>query len=168
MDLQDKVAIVTGASRGIGRQIAVELGRRKVNVALVARTVEPRRTLPGTLAETSRLIEDAGGTPLIVQGDVAEPDDVARLVATVVETFGGLDVVVNNAADMVGSDFESLVEAMLGTAPVDDGAGGDQRSPFENWVHQFATNVHGPYLLTSLATPHLRGARGRRHRQHHL
>ena len=159
MELQDLVVIVTGASRGIGRQIAIEVGSRGAKVALVARTVEARRTLPGTLAETRRVIEDAGGTALVVQCDVAEPADVERLVATVIETFGGLDVVVNNAADMVGGDFEKLVEAMLGTTAVDDQHGARERDPYENWLRQFATNVHGPYLLMTLAAPHLR-ARG--------
>ncbi|HEX5585716.1 MAG TPA: SDR family NAD(P)-dependent oxidoreductase, partial [Acidimicrobiia bacterium] len=60
--LDGKVAIVTGASRGIGRQLAVELARRGAKVVVAARTVEPHRRLPGTIGETLQLIEDAGGT----------------------------------------------------------------------------------------------------------
>ena len=168
MDLQDKVVIVTGASRGIGRQIALELGRRGAKVALAARTVEPRRALPGTLGETVGLIESDGGTAVAVQCDVTKAADLERLVATTVDTFGRLDVVVNNAADMAGQDLESLVARMIGSPEVAaDGAEGtaDRSSPpddgpLDNWHRQFATNVHAPYLLMGLAIPHLRAQGG--------
>jgi NAD(P)-dependent dehydrogenase (short-subunit alcohol dehydrogenase family) len=160
MDLKDKVVVVTGASRGIGREIALEFGRRGARVVIAARTVEPRRTLPGTVGETVALIENAGGTALAVQCDVADPADVVRLVATTVDAFGRLDVVVNNAADMVGQDFEKLVEAMLGK-PADDKAGPrSEVGPLDSWLQQFAVNVHGPYLLSTLATPHLQAQGG--------
>jgi NAD(P)-dependent dehydrogenase (short-subunit alcohol dehydrogenase family) len=160
MDLQDKVVIVTGASRGIGRQIALEVGRR-ANVVLAARTVKPRRTLPGTLGETVGLIERDGGTAIAVHCDVANAADLERLVATTVDTFGRLDVVVNNAADMAGQDLESLVASMIGSPDV--GAGGAERAadgPLDNWLRQFATNVHGPFLLMGMAIPHLRAQGG--------
>ena len=157
MDVRDKVVIVTGASRGIGRRIAIEFGARGAHVVVVARSTGPRRTLPGSLTETVELIEAAGGTVLAVACDVAEPADLERLVATTVEAFGGIDVIVNNAADMIGGDFEALIEAMLGTAAPDDDSA--RPSPLDTWIHQFAINVHAPYLLMTLATPHLR-ARG--------
>jgi NAD(P)-dependent dehydrogenase (short-subunit alcohol dehydrogenase family) len=164
MDLQDKVVIVTGASRGIGREIALEMGRRGAKVVVAARTVEPRRTLPGTVGETVALIEGDGGTALAVQCDVADPDDIERLVATTVDTFGRLDVVVNNAADMAGQDLERLVSGMLGRATtvddVTDAPDVPDAGPLGNWYHQFATNVHGPYVLMSLAIPHLRAQGG--------
>jgi NAD(P)-dependent dehydrogenase (short-subunit alcohol dehydrogenase family) len=71
VELQDKVVIVTGASRGIGRQLALELARRGAKVVVAARTVEPRRRLPGTIGETLASIEAAGGTATAVQVDVS-------------------------------------------------------------------------------------------------
>jgi len=156
VDIRDKSVIVTGASRGIGREIAVELGRRGARVAVAARTAEPRRILPGTIAETVQLIDEAGGTGLGVQCDVTKPEDLERLVAVTVETFGRLDVVVNNAADMAGQDLEDLVATMLGQPDPEIQAARPTPSPFDNWLTQFATNVHAPYLLTGLAVPHLR------------
>src|ERR1700722_17559835 len=97
MDLQDKVAIVTGASRGIGRQLALVLAQRGAKVVVAARTIEPKRRLPGTIGETLQAIEDLGGTAIAVQVDVTRAEDLVRLVATTVETFGRLDVLVNNA-----------------------------------------------------------------------
>lgn len=167
MQLHNKTVIVTGASRGIGRQIAIECARRGANVALAARTVESRSTLPGSLGETMALIEDLGGSAIAVQCDVAHANDLERLVATTVEHFGRLDVVVNNAADMVGQDLEQLVAMMLGRTGQTDGAAEaapPQSSPstqlLDNWLRQFAINVHAPYTLMMLAVPHLRAQGG--------
>ena len=98
-DLDGRVAIVTGASRGIGRQIALELGRRGMTVVVAARTVDPHRRLPGTIGETVAAIEAAGGTALAVRTDVTVVEDLEQLVATAAAEFGRIDVLVNNAAE---------------------------------------------------------------------
>jgi NAD(P)-dependent dehydrogenase (short-subunit alcohol dehydrogenase family) len=86
---------------------------------------------------------------------------VDRLVARTVEAFGRVDIVVNNAADMVGGDFEALIESMLGKDPVDPIAEAPAaKRPLDDWLQQFAINVHGPYLLMTLAAPHLRAHGG--------
>jgi NAD(P)-dependent dehydrogenase (short-subunit alcohol dehydrogenase family) len=141
-ELEGKVAIVTGASRGIGRQLAVELARRGAKVAIAARTVEPRRRLPGTIGETLQLIEDAGGTAIAVQADVAQFDDLERLMTATIDAYGRLDILVNNAADTQGS-----------SAPIDE-------YPRDSWLHQFDANVHAPFTLMALAVPHLRAQGG--------
>jgi NAD(P)-dependent dehydrogenase (short-subunit alcohol dehydrogenase family) len=140
--LTGKVAIVTGASRGIGRQIAEALACRGATVVLAARTVEPRRRLPGTIGETLKAIQDAGGTALAVPCDVAMSADIERLVATAAGTFGRLDVLVNNAADTTAS-----------AGPVDG-------YPLDGWRHQYETNVHAPFMLIGLALPHMRAQGG--------
>jgi len=160
VDLTNRVVIVTGASRGLGRQIALEFGRRGAKVVIAARTVEPRRTLPGTVGETVALIERAGGEALAVQCDVANPADVEQLVTTSIDAFGRVDVVVNNAADMVGGDFEKRIEALLGKPAAPSEGPPSTTGPLDDWLQRFAINVHGPYLLTTLVTPHLRDAGG--------
>jgi NAD(P)-dependent dehydrogenase (short-subunit alcohol dehydrogenase family) len=141
-DLEGKVAIVTGASRGIGRQVALELARRGAKVVVAARTVEPHRRLPGTIGETLELIETAGGTAHAVQVDVTERADLERLIAATIDAFERLDVLVNNAADTQGS-----------SAPIED-------YPLDSWHHQFDANVHAPFILMGLAVPHLRAQGG--------
>jgi NAD(P)-dependent dehydrogenase (short-subunit alcohol dehydrogenase family) len=135
--LTDKVAIVTGASRGIGRQLALALAGRGAKVVVAARTVEAHSRLPGTIGETLAAIEAAGGTAVAVQVDVTQPEDLGRLISTAIDAFGRLDVLVNNAADTRGS-----------SAPI-------QEYPRDNWLHQFDTNVHAPFTLIGLAVPHL-------------
>ena len=99
MDVKGKTAIVTGASRGIGKQIAVELGRRGANVVVAARTVEAHRRLTGTIGETVAAVEEAGGQALAVRTDLKNLADIQALADAAVGRFGGIDVLVNNAAD---------------------------------------------------------------------
>jgi NAD(P)-dependent dehydrogenase (short-subunit alcohol dehydrogenase family) len=142
MTLNEKVAIVTGASRGIGRQIALALAAHGAKVAVAARTVEPKRRLPGTIGETVEAIQKAGGSAIAIQADLTKPDDLQRLGATTIETYGRLDVLVNNAADTQGSS--SAIEDY----------------PRESWLSQFDANVHAPFVLMGLAIPHLRAQGG--------
>src|SRR5689334_10800439 len=96
--LYGKVALVTGASRGIGRETALELARQGADVVVAARTVERRSKLPGTIVETVAAIEDVGRRALAVATDMAKASDVEALVEQAVGAFGKVDVVVNNAA----------------------------------------------------------------------
>jgi short-subunit dehydrogenase len=89
-DYRDKVAIVTGASSGIGAEMARTLAGRGMRVALVARRRE-------RLAEVARSIEDGGGRPLIVSCDVGDRGEVDRALATVLSAWGAVDLLVNNA-----------------------------------------------------------------------
>jgi NAD(P)-dependent dehydrogenase (short-subunit alcohol dehydrogenase family) len=97
--LQDKVALITGASRGIGRATAVELARRGAAVALWARSTDasPSR-IPGTIEEAAREVEAEGGRALAVPVDVRDEKAVHRAVEETLAAFGRIDVLVNNAA----------------------------------------------------------------------
>jgi NAD(P)-dependent dehydrogenase (short-subunit alcohol dehydrogenase family) len=159
VNLEGKSIIVTGASRGIGRELALAAGARGAHLVLAARSVEPRRTLPGTLGETVQAIEAAGGTAVGIACDVTKPDDLERLVDAAIDAFGKLDAVVNNAADMAGGDLDDIIGGMVGEAPANRDHDED-RWGFNSWLRQFATNVHAPYLLMRLAVPHLRAAGG--------
>ena len=80
LDLAGKVAIVTGASRGIGKAVALALARRGVDVVVAARTVNPREKLPGTIGETVAEIEALGVKALAVATDLAKEEDLDNLV----------------------------------------------------------------------------------------
>jgi len=96
--LAGKVAIVTGASRGIGEAIAVRLAMEGAKVVASARTaVEGESKIPGSLAETVSRIRAAGGQAIIVKADLTQPADRERLVAETVANFGPVDILVNNA-----------------------------------------------------------------------
>lgn len=136
--LDGRVAIVTGASRGIGRQIALELSRHGMTVVVAARTVDPHRRLPGTIGETVAEIEAAGGTALAVRTDVTVVEDLEQLVATAAVEFGRIDVLVNNAAETNSS-----------RAPIDE-------MPRADWLHEFDANVHAPFTLIGAVLPYLR------------
>lgn len=96
--LKDKVAIVTGASRGIGAAIAERFAAEGAKIVLVARTIEPGGKLPGSLDETAARIRDRGGDCLCVQADLASEAERERIVADTVAGYGGIDILVNNAA----------------------------------------------------------------------
>ncbi len=87
-DLEGKVAIVTGASRGIGKETALELARAGADVVVAARTVERRSRLPGTIYETVEGIQAMRRRAVAVVTDVSKASDLDRLVATAIEEMG--------------------------------------------------------------------------------
>lgn len=97
MSLENKVAIVTGASRGIGKAIALRLAQERARVVVAAKTVEPNPKLPGTIHDTVREICEARGEAMAVRCDVRRHEDLDRLVAETLSTFGRIDILVNNA-----------------------------------------------------------------------
>jgi NAD(P)-dependent dehydrogenase (short-subunit alcohol dehydrogenase family) len=137
LDLAGKVVIITGASRGIGKQAAQSFARRGANLVLTARTVEPDGKLPGTLGETLARIEQMGARAIAVPADLAREADLRRVVHAAVERFGGVDVLVNNAAATAG-DYWSK---------------GFLDLTREEWEYQFAVNTHAPFTLMQLVTP---------------
>lgn len=93
-----KVALVTGASRGLGKAIAARLAAEGASVAITARTLEPVETYEGSLRETRDEIEAAGGTAVAIQADLSNSDDRVKLVDEVNARLGAPDILVNNAA----------------------------------------------------------------------
>ncbi|MCH8283614.1 MAG: SDR family NAD(P)-dependent oxidoreductase [Chloroflexi bacterium] len=96
---QGKVALVTGASRGIGKAIAIALGREGADVVTVARASDANPLkLPGTVDETARRIEAAGAKALAVSADLTRDEEIQRAAETALEAFGRVDILINNAA----------------------------------------------------------------------
>ena len=98
MSLKDKTLFITGGSRGIGLAIALKAAADGANVAIAAKTVEPHPKLEGTIHTAAAAIEKAGGRALALQVDVREKDQVKAALEKTAETFGGIDIVVNNAS----------------------------------------------------------------------
>ena len=135
MDLRGKTLFVTGASRGIGLAIALRAARDGANVAVAAKTVEPHPKLPGTIHTAAAEIEAAGGSALALQCDVRDVEQIERAVAETVKTFGGIDVVVNNASAI-----------RLGTTAQVDAKAFDLMT---------SIGPRATYLVTRAALPHL-------------
>jgi citronellol/citronellal dehydrogenase len=95
---EGKVALVTGASRGLGKAIAERLADEGATVAITARTMEPDPKYVGSLRETGEEIAARGGQAVTVQADISKPEERERLVAEVIERVGAPDILVNNAA----------------------------------------------------------------------
>src|SRR5580658_3795088 len=91
--LENRVAIVTGAGQGVGRGIALAMAKEGAAIALVGRT-------RGTLAKVQAEIEAFGGRATIAVGDVKSADDIRNAVAHAAQTFGGIDILINNAQEV--------------------------------------------------------------------
>ena len=98
MSFENKTILVTGASRGIGKAIALKLAKEGANIVIAAKSVEENLKLGGTIFSAAREIEQAGGRALPLQCDIRFEDQVKNVVDKAVEVFGGIDIVINNAS----------------------------------------------------------------------
>src|SRR5882724_9757787 len=98
MSLRGKTLFITGASRGIGLAIALRAARDGANVAIAAKTDAPHPKLEGTIHTAAAEIENAGGKALALMVDVRDEAAVKAAIDKTAQTFGGLDIVVNNAS----------------------------------------------------------------------
>jgi len=135
MELDGKIAIVTGASRGVGAATALALAAEGCRVACVARSTAdaPQRT-PGTLDDTVARVREAGGTAVAVPTNLADRDDVLAMVDKTVEQLGGVDILVNNAAVTFVGDIDQ---------------------PLHRHELTFAVNYWAPLFAIQAAYPHM-------------
>ena len=96
--LKGKTLFITGASRGIGLAIATRAAADGANIVIVAKTSDPNPKLPGTIFSAAKAVEAAGGQALPLAVDIREDEAVFAAVAKAVQTFGGIDILVNNAS----------------------------------------------------------------------
>ena len=140
-DFTDKVIVVTGASRGIGKGLAIGLAARGASVICAARTVDDTASeLPGTIHATVAAIHAAGGTATATRCDIGEQADIERLVADTVARYGRLDVLVNNAM--------APTRALL------------EESSLDQWDESMRVNVRSLYVFIRAVTPHMQRGGG--------
>jgi len=134
--LDGQVAIVTGASRGIGRNMAVALAEAGCAVVVAARSVEENPKLPGTIHAVAARIVDGGGRALAVPCDITSEESIAATVAATLERFGRIDCLINNAGVM-------WLAKTLDT-------------PLKRWELVLRVNLTGTFLFTRAVLPVLR------------
>ncbi|MGF1511489.1 MAG: SDR family oxidoreductase [Myxococcota bacterium] len=135
MSLKDKVIFITGGSRGIGLAIAKRAARDGAKIAIAAKTTEPHPKLPGTLYTAAEEIRESGGEALPLVCDIRFEDHVLAAVDETVKTFGGIDVLVNNASAI----------QLTGTL----------HTPMKRYDLMNQVNARGTFLCSQACLPHL-------------
>lgn len=95
--LKGRTIVITGASRGIGRAIALKCAKDGANIVIAAKTADPHPKLAGTIFTVAKEVEEVGGQALALQVDVREPEQINHMVQQAAQRFGGIDVLINNA-----------------------------------------------------------------------
>lgn len=132
--LKGKVAVITGASRGLGQHCAVGYAREGASVVVAARTEEQKDpNLPGTIHETVSLVEQAGGEALPVVCNVGDVASIQAMVERTMEAFGRIDVLMNNAAIQPPGGISTIQP--------------------RHWELEFQINVHGPFHCARAVLP---------------
>lgn len=137
-DLAGKTLFITGASRGIGLAIAKRAARDGANIAIAAKTAEPHPKLPGTIYTAAKEIEAAGGKALPIIVDVRSEENVEEAIKKTVDTFGGIDILVNNAS-------------AIGLTPT-------LATDMKKYDLMHNINTRGTFLCSQKAIPHLKKA----------
>lgn len=132
--LLNKIAVVTGASRGIGRQIAIDFAKAGADVVVTARTSEKAPSaLPGTIEETARAVEAEGRRALAMQVDVTKEDQIEEMARRTLEEFGKCDILVNNAGISMPAPFHE--------------------TPLRRWDLVMNVNLRGPVMCMQAFLP---------------
>ena len=135
MKLQGKVAIVTGASRGLGQAIAIGLAKEGARVIAAARSEVENEKLPGTIYKTVELIRKLGGQALAAKCDVTDEQSVDDMMGMALKEFGRVDILVNNAGTAF---YRPLIEI-----------------PLKRWEVVLKVNLTGVFLCTKAVLPHM-------------
>ena len=133
--LRGKTLFITGASRGIGKAIALRAAADGANIAIAAKTAEPHPKLPGTVYSAAKDIEAAGGHALPLIVDIRDENRVQEAVQETVEKFGGIDICVNNASAI-------FLAGTLGT-------------PMKRFDLMHQVNTRGTFVTSQACLPHL-------------
>jgi citronellol/citronellal dehydrogenase len=140
MDLDGQVAIITGATRGIGKAIALRLADHGVKVVVTGKTTEPGGDLPGTIYTTAEEIEENGGEALPLKLNVRDEDEVKSVIDQTVDEWGRLDILINNAGAIQLTSVEE--------------------TPPNRFDLLMEVNARGAYCCSHYAIPHMRDTGG--------
>jgi citronellol/citronellal dehydrogenase len=136
VSLKGKTLFITGASRGIGLAFAKRAARDGANIAIAAKTTDPHPKLPGTIHSAAKEIEEAGGKALACVVDIRDENQIAAAVQKTVETFGGIDILINNASAI----------SLTGTTA----------TPMKKWDLMHSVNARGTFACSQACIPHLK------------
>jgi len=136
MSFKGKTVFITGASRGIGKAIALKLAKEGANIIIAAKSVEENPKLGGTIFSAAKEVEEAGGKALAVPCDIRFEEQIQVAIAKGVETFGGIDILINNASAISLTSTE------------------DTEAKRFDLMHSI--NVRGTFLVSKLCIPHLK------------
>jgi len=129
-------ALITGATRGIGKAIALRLAKEGANIIIAAKSVEENANLGGTIFSAAKEIEDAGGKALAVQCDIRFEDQIKNVVEKAIDKFGGIDIVINNASAISLTSTEQTESKRF------------------DLIHNI--NVRGTFFVTKACIPYLK------------
>ncbi len=136
MSFQNKTVLITGGTRGIGKAIALRLAKEGANIVIAAKSVEENAKLGGTIFSAAAEVEAIGGKALAVQCDIRFEDQVQNVVNKTIETFGGLDILINNASAISLTSTEQTEPKRF------------------DLMHDI--NVRGTFFVTKTCVPHLK------------
>ncbi len=136
MSFKNKTIIITGASRGIGKAIALRLAKEEVNIVVAAKSTEENPKLGGTIFSAAKEIEAAGGKALAVQCDIRDEAQIQNVIDKTIETFGGIDALINNASAISLTNTEA-------TEP-------------KRFDLMHSINVRGTFMMSRACIPHLK------------
>lgn len=136
--LKGKTLFITGASRGIGKAIALRAAQDGANIAIVAKTKEPHPKLPGTVYSSVEDIESAGGNAIPCIADIRFEDQIQAAIDATLDNFGGIDILVNNASAI---NLSPTLEIEM-----------------KRYDLMFSVNVRGTFLCSKLCIPFLKKA----------
>tara|TARA_B100001029_G_scaffold177660_1_gene182740 strand:+ start:776 stop:1642 length:867 start_codon:yes stop_codon:yes gene_type:complete len=134
-NFKNKTIFITGATRGIGKAIALKFAEEGANIVIAAKTVKPHPKLPGTIFDAAEEIESAGGKALPIRTDIRDENQINDAVQQTIDKFGSIDALVNNASAI----------SLTGTL----------ETPMKKFDLMFGVNVRGTYAVSKACLPYL-------------
>ena len=134
-NFKNRTIFITGATRGIGKAIALKLAQEGANIVIAAKTIKPHPKLPGTIFDAAAEIESAGGTALPIRTDIRDENQINEAVQQTINKFGSIDALINNASAI----------SLTGTL----------ETPMKKFDLMFGINIRGTYAVSQACLPYL-------------